>query len=61
MIIATDVFRTEKYTLTQVWGGTIQGVCLQITPIQGEHFALNKNEVLELAYKLLEWVKDNEG
>jgi len=59
--MSKDIYEGESYILTEFWGGTEQGVCLQVTPAQGEYFQLTRVEAAELATKLFAWVLDTAG
>lgn len=54
--MATTYFQTEKYSLTEFWGGETVGVCLQITPQQlPDHVRLTRTEVKVLIHQLQEF------
>jgi len=55
--MAKDIYETQKYTLTEFYGGIERGVCLQLTCNKDTYIQLTRNEAIELVLQLLKWVK----
>ena len=55
--MAKDIYETQKYILTEFYGGTERGKCLQLTCKGKTYIQLTRNEVIELILQLLKWIK----
>lgn len=60
--MSTEIFENEEYSLTEFWGGTERGKCIQITPRNpanqnqfGSWIQLTKKDAEILGKKLIEW------
>ena len=57
--MSKDIQITNKYYLTESFGGHENGKMLQLTIEDGKDYIhLRKKEVIILAYNLLKWVRD---
>lgn len=50
--------RNGRVSMTQFYGGTNDGTCLQITSSTADHpyISLTKDQAMDLAFAILDWV-----
>ena len=63
--MAKDIAKVGNTRLTQFFGGVERGICLQVTVSQDEPFTtayaeLTREQVVELAFELENWLKDTQ-